>query len=76
MSKAGTFQLAQLEHLDQIVDRALAHTMREVRRADNLGIDAWIQEILDPAKGYSKAHTWTRGTPKAPPLPTELWRNG
>ena len=40
------------------------------------GVDSWIQEIFDPKKGYSKAHTFARGTPKAPPLPTEMWRKG
>ena len=75
-TKVGTFQLAQLANLDKIVDRALAHTVNEIRKAENHGIDTWIQEILDPQKGYSKAHSWTRGAPKAPPLPTEMWRNG
>ena len=28
--------------------------------------------MLDPKTGMSKAHTWTRGTPKAPPLPLEV----
>ena len=31
-----------------------------------------IDRILDPTKGYTEAHTWTRGTSKAPPLPTHL----
>ena len=54
----------------------VAHTPREIRKAEASGRDSWIQEILDPKKGYSKAHSWTRGTPKAPPLPTEMLRNG
>ena len=32
----------------------------------------WIDRILDPDKGYTEAHKWTRGTAKAPPLPTTL----
>ena len=28
--------------------------------------------MLDPRKGMSKAHEWTRGVGKAPPMPTEV----
>ena len=54
----------------------MANTLKGIRQAENNGIDSWIQEILNPLKGYSKAHTWTRGTPKAQPFPTEVWRGG
>ena len=33
----------------------------------------WIERILDASEGYKKAHAFTRGTPKAPPLPTQIW---
>ena len=74
LNKANGFQLSQLESLDKICDRALANTVKVIRKAENNGIESWIQEILDPQKGYSKAHAWTRGTPKAPPLPVEMWK--
>eukprot|EP00973_Karenia_brevis_P073122 10157301-Karenia_brevis.AAC.1 len=28
-----------------------------------------VDRILDQRAGYRLAHNWTRGTPKAPPLP-------
>ena len=62
--------------MDAICDRMVAHALKEVRRAESTAIDSWIKEILDPNKEYSKTHTWTRGTPKAPSLPTEMWRGG
>ena len=35
--------------------------------------DEWIDRILDASEGYRKAHAFTRGTAKAPPLPTQIW---
>ena len=32
--------------------------------------------MLDPKTGMSKAHTWTRGTNKAPPLPLVVHHQG
>ena len=76
LTKVRGFTLAQLQSLDTISDRCVANTLKVIRQAEKHGIDTWIQEILDPKKGYSKAHTWARGTPKAPPLPTDMWRGG
>ena len=45
------------------------HTIKEQEQGD---LTNWIDRILDPSRGYSEAHTWTRGTKKAPPLPTHL----
>ena len=39
------------------------------RKADFTAIADWIEEIFDPQQGYKRAHTWTRGTSKAPPYP-------
>ena len=36
-------------------------------------IEQWIDRILDASQGYRVAHSYTRGTHKAPPLPTGLW---
>ena len=45
------------------------HAMKEQEHDD---LTNWIDRILDPARGYTEAHEWTRGTSKAPPLPTYL----
>ena len=76
LNKVGGFTLAQLQTMGAISDRSVASTLKAVRQAEKHGIDSCIQEILDPKKGYPKAHTWARGTPKAPPLPTEMWKGG
>ena len=39
-------------------------------------IEQWIDRILDASEGYRVAHSYTRGTPKAPPLPTGMRHRG
>ena len=39
-------------------------------------VEQWLDRILDPSQGYRVAHRVARGTPKAPPLPTELLDKG
>eukprot|EP00973_Karenia_brevis_P025809 3562116-Karenia_brevis.AAC.1 len=41
-----------------------------------LGYAEWVERILNHSEGYRLAHSWTRGTPKAPPLPTSGTYNG
>ena len=59
LNKASSFILAQAQSLDKICDRALANTVKVIRKAETNGRESWIQEILDLQKGYSKAHSWT-----------------
>ena len=50
--------------------------MATSKKEESEAITDWIEEILDASQGYKKAHTWTRGTSKAPPLATHMWRKG
>ena len=43
----------------------VAHTLKEVRRAEVAGIDSWIQEILDPKRDIPRPMLG----PEAPPKP-------
>ena len=63
--------MSQVDTLGKTCDSLVAHVLREVRKAEVHAIDSGIEGILDPHKGYSKAHSWTKGTPKAPALPRE-----
>eukprot|EP00973_Karenia_brevis_P077586 10781387-Karenia_brevis.AAC.1 len=40
------------------------------------GYADWVGRILNQKEGYIIAHTWTKGTPEAPPLPTAATYNG
>eukprot|EP00973_Karenia_brevis_P085879 11912164-Karenia_brevis.AAC.1 len=40
------------------------------------GYAEWVDKILNQSEGYRLAHNWTRGTPKAPPLPTSATYEG
>eukprot|EP00973_Karenia_brevis_P064812 9002314-Karenia_brevis.AAC.1 len=40
------------------------------------GYAEWVDRILNQKEGYRMAHNWTRGTPKAPPLPTSATYDG
>ena len=47
------------------------HVLENTHKAS--AIEEWIERILDTSQGYRKARAFKRGTPKAPPLPTEIW---
>ena len=65
---------AQIDTLGKTCDRMVAHALYHTRKHELQASDIWI-EIVEPRLGYSEVHTLTRGSPKAPPLPRELWRN-
>ena len=65
-SKTG---LNELRGLARKAYTKAGHTIKEQEQDD---LTNWIDRILDPEKGYTEAHRWTRGTAKAPPLPTHL----
>ena len=68
--------MAQVNTLGATCERMVANVLKEIKRAETHAIDSWINDILDPKRGYTKAHSWTRGSRKAPPLPREMWRQG
>ena len=76
--------LAALLRHSQLNDNALTNIRDTVKASiDNINVlenqdrksafDEWIDRILDASEGYRKAHAFTRGSPKAPPLPTQIW---
>eukprot|EP00973_Karenia_brevis_P024124 3329545-Karenia_brevis.AAC.1 len=54
------------EKLVQAITEAI---LREVKH-NRAGYAEWVERILNHREGSRLAHNWTRGTPKAPPLPT------
>ena len=54
LNRASSFNLSQAQSLDSICDRALASTVKVIRKAETNGIDSWIQEILDPKRATQK----------------------
>ena len=67
------------EQIKQIIARSqsfINFRLATARKEDSEAITDWIEDILDASQGYKKAHTWTRGTSKAPPLPTHMWKKG
>ena len=75
--KQGLKNIKEVRRDDLLQLRALArksyvNANRSVQEKEVDDLTNWIDRILDPSHGYSEAHTWTRGTNKAPPLPTHL----
>ena len=73
----GLKSIATTSKTDLLGLRALArkgykNADTAIKEKDEDDLTNWIDRILDPAKGYTEAHTWTMGTSKAPPLPTHL----
>eukprot|EP00973_Karenia_brevis_P040047 5530506-Karenia_brevis.AAC.1 len=48
----------------------MAEAEPEEAKHHRQGYAEWVERILNQKEGYRMAHNWTRGTPKAPPLPT------
>eukprot|EP00973_Karenia_brevis_P093669 12418466-Karenia_brevis.AAC.1 len=66
-SNLGIAALSRLQ--DQFVHAITAAGPREAKHK-RVGFAEWVERILNQQEGYRPAHNWTRGTPKAPPLPT------
>ena len=67
------------EQIKQIIARSqsfINYRLAASRKEDSEAITDWVEDILDASQGYRKAHAWTRGSSKAPPLPTHMWRQG
>eukprot|EP00973_Karenia_brevis_P031490 4345355-Karenia_brevis.AAC.1 len=60
---------------DQLVQAITAAGPREAKH-NRAGYAEWVERILNQKEGYRLAHNWTRGTPKAPPLPTSGTNGG
>ena len=39
-------------------------------------VEQWVERTFDASEGQRKAHAFSRGIPKEPPLPTEIWDEG
>eukprot|EP00973_Karenia_brevis_P024693 3405205-Karenia_brevis.AAC.1 len=59
--------------LNRFQDRlaqAIAEAIPREAKHNRAGYAEWAGRILHQKEGYRLAHNWTRGTLKAPPLPT------
>ena len=59
------------EQMKQIIVRSqslINYRLKTSKKEEAQAITDWIEDILDASQGYRKAHTWTRGTSKAPPI--------
>eukprot|EP00973_Karenia_brevis_P063605 8840635-Karenia_brevis.AAC.1 len=66
LSSLGISAMTRLQ--DEIVPAITAGIPKEAK-INRTGFAEWVDSILDQRAGYKLAHNWTRGTPKAPPLP-------
>eukprot|EP00973_Karenia_brevis_P085635 11880035-Karenia_brevis.AAC.1 len=50
--------------------QAIAEAIPREAKHNRAGYAEWVERILNQREDYRLAHNWTRGVPKAPPLPT------
>ena len=76
MTNVEVFSHEELNELIGYFDKGLqALTKVDKQRS----YECWqnrVTAMLDPRQGMSGGHLWTRGTPKAPPLPLEVTPQG
>ena len=65
-----------LQKLQSTLQASIDHVLALEGKDKASAIELWIERILDASQGYRVAHNYTRGTPKAPPLPTGMWHKG
>ena len=65
----GTSDRNKLQQSIVILHQAKQSTAYHTDQQEKDSWKARVTKMLDPTTGMSKAHTWTRGTNKAPPLP-------
>ena len=53
----------------ELARKSYAKANKSVQEKEVDDLTNWIGRILDPSKGYTEAHTWTRGASKALPCP-------
>ena len=71
-----TFNIPGLQNLQNILQAGINHVLNLEKLDRKSAVEEWIDKILDASQGYRLAHNFTRGTPKAPPLPSGLWHKG
>eukprot|EP00973_Karenia_brevis_P038119 5256319-Karenia_brevis.AAC.1 len=59
-----------LNRLQDKLAQAIAEAITREAKHNRAGYAEWVECILNQKEGYRLAHNWTRGTPKAPPVPT------
>eukprot|EP00973_Karenia_brevis_P061413 8538961-Karenia_brevis.AAC.1 len=65
-----------LAKMQDILAKAIAEAEPKEAKHHRQGCAEWVDRILNPNEGYRLAHNWTRGAPKAPPLPTSATIEG
>ena len=73
---ARNFTTQQMQKIIFKSQTYITYKLAKRRKEDANQVTDWVEEILESTVGYKKAHTWTRGTSKAPPLLTHMWRKG
>ena len=61
-----TFNIPGLQTLQAILQAGINHVLNLEQLDRQSAVEEWIEKILDPTQGYRLAHSFTRGTPKAP----------
>eukprot|EP00973_Karenia_brevis_P096149 12430843-Karenia_brevis.AAC.1 len=59
-----------MDKRQDVLTKVIANGTSRQRKHDRQGYGEWVDRILNQHERYRLAHNWTRGTPKAPPLPT------
>eukprot|EP00973_Karenia_brevis_P072707 10098612-Karenia_brevis.AAC.1 len=65
-----------LNRLQDNLAQAITEAMPKEAKHNRQGYAEWVDRILNQKEGYRLAQNWTRGTPKAPPLPTSATDDG
>eukprot|EP00973_Karenia_brevis_P071963 9999045-Karenia_brevis.AAC.1 len=59
-----------LNRLQDKLAKAIAEAIPREAKHNRAGYAEWVDRILNKKEGCRLAYTFTRGAPKAPPLPT------
>eukprot|EP00973_Karenia_brevis_P092029 12410364-Karenia_brevis.AAC.1 len=62
--------------LQDKVAQPITEAMPKEAKHNRQGHAERVERILNQSEGYRLAHNWTRGTPKAPQLPTSATYEG
>lgn len=64
--------VTELRHFVNACDQALKKVTNRCRTDDAEEWRQQVEQMVDPTKGMTKGHSFTRGYDRAPPLPTKL----
>ena len=64
-----------LSNVQEVLHASIGH-IHVLENNDRTAVEQWVDRILDANEGCRKAHAFTGGTHKAPPLLTQIWDNG